>query len=1279
MKHNRRLFKAFLSFSLASLVALAACDDDDVTGPEAEDETQEVVTTSGGQVALGGGSQQGGVTIRVPQGATSSTVTITLTTSATSSQVSDQAQVGLVYELGPSGTQFSTPVEVKLPYPSGYSGDASALLIFTTSAAGTPELLSSYGVVEGQSVFGQTTHFSPFYVSASGHDPVSLSVSPTAITLTSGATLPLSPDARNVGGARIPPSKYTVTYSSSDSDIASVNSAGTVTAGKVGTATITASSGGRSATVAVTVITGALAGLVVTPGTAEIKAGGTQAFTAAGTDGAGNDLGQLAGVSWASSNTDVAVTTGSGGTAGLTPGTATITASLLGVTGSAVLTVKPAEDVVLPPGVDSVLTVSPAAETLRSGSTAKLTATTVRSDGTASASTGVTWSSRDGAVASVSADGVVTAAKVGVTHVVGSAAFGSDSTMITVTAGAAAKVTISPDSVEVPTGVEETLSATAVDASGNATTDVLGWTSSDPGVATVNPGGVVRGVSVGITSVTVSTNIGVSATAKVVVASGLPVDFGFDPDPASVRAGEAVDVTVLPQDKRGRTTVLPDTMPLMVEIRDTSIAKVSLTKLVATVTGHKVGSTWLIATAETVVDSVMITTTPGVAVSSTFLSPSQDTTVTAGDTVQVTMQGTDGLGNVFTQTGFALASGDGTILEIQAGLKIMGMKVGTTALSATVDALTKSINVTVAVGAATSVTITDPSADTTMTSGGSVTLAAVVADRFGNPRGDAVAFTTSDAAVIGLSGAEATAAKVGTGKVTATSGTLTDTRDFTVVHGAAATIAFLDAHGAAITTASVGQLDTLQTISKATDAAGNEFTDGIVYASADEAIAAVNAAGEVIGVALGTVNITASRDGQTATLAVTVKMGTLKTVTITPTADTASAINQVLEYLAAPKDRAENVVDGVTFTWTIRDTNVATVTVTPVLGTADVTAVGNGTTILHILASKEGNNVEDSATVVVDVKANTVTIVPDTATLEALNATVDLSGRVTAKDANGNTILNPAVSWTSTDIAVATVSGAGVVTAVAGGPPVGIIAMVDAVSDTATVTVDIKADSIVISPVADTTAVDGNVQFTAMTFSGGQAITATVAWTSTVAGTATVDNTGKATGVAAGVTKIVATSGTVADTASLGVADGNSIISTAFPNAQALATATEGDTVTVAVTFDMGRVDATGNVGSVQFDLDYDATVFEAASGTTGVAGNPNLNLGIDGKVKFGFIATSAQGSSNLTLATIKFVVKAGAAKGRSAFTLTYTAVPTDTNFGALPAPVAVAGEVQIN
>ena len=69
--------------------------------------------------------------------------------------------------------------------------------------------------------------------------------------------------------------------------------------------------------------------------------------------------------------------------------------------------------------------------------------------------------------------------------------------------------------------------------------------------------------------------------------------------------------------------------------------------------------------------------------------------------------------------------------------------------------------------------------------------------------------------------------------------------------------------------------------------------------------------------------------------------------------------------------------------------------------------------------------------------------------------TVDRSGRVTANDANANTIQNPTVSWSSLNTGVATVSGAGVVTAVANGVAK-VVAMVDAAADTATVTVDIK-------------------------------------------------------------------------------------------------------------------------------------------------------------------------------------------------------------------------------
>lgn len=1278
MTNSRRLLKSLMSLTLASLFVVGACGDDDGTGPEpGEVDNEETVTLNGAEVSLGGGTQQGGVTVSVPQGAVTAPVTITMTESASSPAVSDQAQTGSVFELGPAGTQFLVPVRVTIPYPSGFAGDAGALLMFTTDAAGSPELLSEIAVFGGQSVSGKTTHFSPFWASASGYDPISITVSPTSLTLASGASATLTPEARNVAGRLIPVSKYAVSYSSSDAGIASVNTAGTITAGKVGTATITAAVGSHSTTMAVSVINGALSSFSVTPATAEIKVGETQTFVATGTDAAGNDLGQFEGVTWTSSDPAVARVTGSGGTIGVAPGTATISAALQDATGMATLTVKPDDDVVVPAGVDSILSVAPETAALRSGQTAALTATTVRSDGTASTAADVTWTSRDAAVASVTGVGMVTGLKVGTTYVVGSTGFGSDSTMITVTAGPPAKVMLSADSLEVPTGAEEPLTATVMDANGNMTGDVLAWTSANVKVAVVNQLGTVRGVSVGVTSVTAATSNGISASAMIYVASGLPVDLAFNPDPASVRAGEMVAVDIIPQDARGRTTILPDTMPLMLVVRDTSIAKVDMKGLVGTVSGFKLGTTWLVATAGVLIDSVQITTVPGVAATTQFLSPSKDTTVTAGDVVQVTMRGTDVLGNVFTQTGFVLASGDAAILEVQDGLKFMGKKVGTTTLSAAVDAITKSINVTVQVGPAASVTVTEPSVDTTMTSGGNVTMKAVVADQFGNPRNDAVAFTTDDATVIALAGAVATAAKVGTATVTATSGTLTDTRGFTVVHGAAATMQWYNAADQAISAISVGQLDTLMTNAKGTDAAGNEFSDGITYSTADAGIAAVMASGALIGVGLGNVEAYATRDGVVDTLAVTVKQGTLKSVDITPTTATANAINQVLKYIAVGKDRGGSSITGVTFAWTIDKPAVATLV--GAADTAKVTAVGNGTATLTVTATKEGASATKTATVVVDVKANTVTIVPDTATLEAPGATVDLSGRVTAKDSGGNTIIGPTVSWSSTNTSVATVSAAGVVTAVAGGQA-GIIALVDAAADTATVTVDIKADSIFISPVADTTVVGGNVQFTVKAYSGGQEIQANVTWTSTTPAVATVDITGKATGVAAGVTKIVATSGNAADTASLGVAGANSIVSTAFPNGSALATLTAGQEFTVAVTFDMNRVSGNGDVGSVQFDFDYDAAKIEVVSTDKGgMAGTVEINTDVAGKVKYALINLAPQGSSDLTLVTVTFKVKAGAATGRSAFSLTYTALPTTSGFVNYEAPVAVAGEVQIN
>lgn len=87
-----------------------------------------------------------------------------------------------------------------------------------------------------------------------GPDPavvVSVTVTPSSATLTEGETLPLSATALN--GLGEPAVGATVSWSSSAPGVASVSAAGVVTAVAPGTASVTATAGGRSASAAVTV------------------------------------------------------------------------------------------------------------------------------------------------------------------------------------------------------------------------------------------------------------------------------------------------------------------------------------------------------------------------------------------------------------------------------------------------------------------------------------------------------------------------------------------------------------------------------------------------------------------------------------------------------------------------------------------------------------------------------------------------------------------------------------------------------------------------------------------------------------------------------------------------------------------------------------------------------------------------------------------------------------------------------------------------------------------
>ncbi|HEY0928952.1 MAG TPA: Ig-like domain-containing protein, partial [Gemmatimonas sp.] len=145
--------------------------------------------------------------------------------------------------------------------------------------------------------------------------------------------------------------------------------------------------------------------VTVSPATATLASGATQALTATTIGSKGSTLGGRT-YTWTSSNPAVASVDGSGVVTGArittaAPGTATITASTGGISGSATITVSPV--------AVASLRVSQTASTVRPGQTNQITAIASDAAGTVIPDRAATWTSSDTAVATVSATGLITA------------------------------------------------------------------------------------------------------------------------------------------------------------------------------------------------------------------------------------------------------------------------------------------------------------------------------------------------------------------------------------------------------------------------------------------------------------------------------------------------------------------------------------------------------------------------------------------------------------------------------------------------------------------------------------------------------------------------------------------------------------------------------------------------------------------------------------------------------------------------------------------------------
>jgi uncharacterized protein YjdB len=236
----------------------------------------------------------------------------------------------------------------------------------------------------------------------------SVDVTPATATIAVNATVQLTATPKDANGGAL--TGRAVTWATADASIATVDANGLVTGKAVGgPVTITATSEGKSGTADVTVSTFVpVATVSVTPATWSMPVGATVQLTATPQDANGNPLSGRT-VTWQSNAPGVANVDGSGLVHGLATGSATITATSEGKSGSAIVSIQPAPV--------ARVDMSPGTATIQAGSTVQITATPKDANGNVLVGRTVTWGSSAPGVANVNASGFVVGVAAGTANI----------------------------------------------------------------------------------------------------------------------------------------------------------------------------------------------------------------------------------------------------------------------------------------------------------------------------------------------------------------------------------------------------------------------------------------------------------------------------------------------------------------------------------------------------------------------------------------------------------------------------------------------------------------------------------------------------------------------------------------------------------------------------------------------------------------------------------------------------------------------------------------------
>ncbi len=603
-----------------------------------------------------------------------------------------------------------------------------------------------------------------------------------------------------------------------------------------------------------------LLSIAVTPANPSIPKGTTQQFTAIGSysDGSIQDL--TGSATWVSSNPSVATITAGGLASGVAQGTSQINATFGGVTGSTSLTVGPATLL--------SIAVTPANPSIAKGTTQQFSATGSYSDGsTQDLTNGVSWSSSNLSVATITSDGLANGGAQGAAQISASSGV-TGSTTLTVATAALVSIAITPANPSIPKGTTQQFTATGTytDGSTQNLTSSATWASSSPAVATISAAGLATGAAQGTSQIS-ATSGGVTGSTTLTVGPALLLSIAVTPANPSIPKGTTRQFIA--------TGTYSDASTLDIT---SSVTWVSSNPAVATIT------------------------VAGLATGAT-----QGTSQVSASSAGV----------------ISWASSNTSVATVTSGGLATGIAQSTSEISASSGGVTGST--TLAVGPATLVSIAVTPANPSMPKGSTqqFTAAGTYSDGSTQNLTNSVTWTSSSTSIATItSGGLATGAAQGTSQISASSAGVTANTTLTVGPAVLVSIAVTPANRS-IPKGTTQQFTATGTY---TDGSTLDVTSSASWVSSTISVATITAGGLATGAAQGTSQISATSAGVTGSTTLTVGPAALVSITVTPASQTVKIATKV-QYTATGKytdGSSQNLTSSVT--WTSSTTSVATIT-----------------------------------------------------------------------------------------------------------------------------------------------------------------------------------------------------------------------------------------------------------------------------------------------------------------------------------------------------------------